>query len=174
MNTRAATSRPTGQPRPGLSSGRRSGRDGRVTVATSAAHGYTFSPSEEPSKPVGRNTITRMRMVKTTVSPQFLAEANALVEALDESDEDTAEHRAGQAADAAQHGRGERDQAELEAQVVHGGPDDLLVQQAGRAGEATAEGERERDDPVDVDAHQPGRVLVLGDRAPSPCRCGSW
>src|SRR5438270_7032798 len=41
-----------------------------------------------------------------------------LVEGLDESDENCAEHRAGQVADAAEDGGRERDQAELVARVV--------------------------------------------------------
>ena len=37
----------------------------------------------------------------------------------------------------------------------------LHPEDAGRSGEGAAEAERERDGPVDVDAHQPGGVLVL-------------
>ncbi len=48
------------------------------------------------------------------------------------------------------------------------------VQQAGRAGHRAAEGEREGDGPVDVDAHQPGGVLVLRGGPHRLAAAGSW
>ena len=73
---------------------------------------------------------------------------------------DAAEHRADEVADAAEHGRGERDQAEPHAEVVGVARVRGDVQHAGRAGQRAAESEHERDGAVDVDAHQPGAVLV--------------
>ena len=102
--------------------------------------------------------------MNTTVCDQLAeAVAAALVESLDEADQHAAEHGAGQVADAAEHSGGEGDQAELDAGVV------VVVwvctyMSAGGAGQRAAEGEGERDGPVDVDAHQPGAVLVLGHR----------
>ena len=71
----------------------------------------------------------------------------------------------GQVADAAEHGRGERDQAELEAGVVAHLLEVEGVDEARRAGEAAGDQERERDRAVDVDAHHRGGVAVLRGRA---------
>ena len=67
--------------------------------------------------------MIRIRIVNTTVCDHSCAEAvrEPLVEPLDEADQHAAEHGAVQVADAAEHGGGERDQAELEAGVVAGG-----------------------------------------------------
>ena len=88
-----------------------------------------------------------------------------LVEGLDEPDQDGAEHGAGQVADAAEHGGRERDQPELEALVEAHGRHVERVEEAGRARERAGDQERERDRAVHVDAHDRGRVLVLGGRA---------
>ena len=75
-----------------------------------------------------------------------------------------AEDRAVEVADAAEHGGGEGDETELEAEVVARVVPTVSSRAARRAGHRAAEGEGEGDRPVDVDAHQPGRVLVLGRR----------
>ena len=88
-----------------------------------------------------------------------------LVVGLDQADQERAEHGAGQVADPAEHGRGERDQAEGEALVVADVGLGERVDEAGGAGERAGEQERERDRPVDVDPHDRARVHVLGGRA---------
>src|SRR5215471_6215805 len=64
----------------------------------------------------------------------LLAQTHAVVEALDQADQQSTEDSAGQVPDATEHGRREGDEAEGEAEVVGGGSDDLLVHQAGRTG----------------------------------------
>ena len=88
--------------------------------------------------------------------------ADAVVgDALDDPDDQPAEHGAADVADAAHHRRGERVEAGREALEV---PDRGLVEradQAGRARHQAAEQERQRDRRVDVDAHQPRGLRVL-------------
>src|SRR5436190_10160104 len=78
----------------------------------------------------------------------LLTQADTVVETLDEPDDDAAEDRAGEVTDPAEDRRRERDQSELESQVVPGGPNDLLVHEPGGAGQRPAQAERERDDAV--------------------------
>jgi hypothetical protein len=88
----------------------------------------------------------------------------ALVEGLDEPDDERAQDGAGEIADTAEDGRGEGDQAELEARVVA----DVVLEEeheAGHGGEPTRDEERDGDRPVHVDAHHRRRLGVLGDRA---------
>src|SRR4051794_22276871 len=95
----------------------------------------------------------------------LLAEAEAVVEGLDQADQEAADDGAVEVADAAEHGRRERDEAELEAGVVAGVAARLEPEETGGAGERAAEAEGEGDGPVDVDAHEPRGVLVLRGRA---------
>ena len=139
---------------------RRCGVDGRHLA-------HTFSMDGWPSRPSGLNTSSMIRIANTTVcdqrwpkpygSPSLKAWMIPMTHASDD--------RAGEVADAAEHGGGERDEAELEAQVVPGRSHCLEVEQAGGAGHRATEGEREGDRPVDVDAHQHRGVLVLRGRA---------
>ena len=76
-----------------------------------------------------------------------------------------AEHGAGQVADAAQDGGGERDQADAEALVEADVREVEGVEQTGRAGERAGEQEREGDRAVDVDAHHRRGIAVLRRRA---------
>src|SRR4051812_38451036 len=91
--------------------------------------------------------------------------AQTLVERLDEADAERAEHGARQVADSAEHGGGERDQAELVARVVTDLPEVEGVDEPAGAGECAGDQERERDRPVDVDPHHRGGVAVLCSRA---------
>ena len=80
---------------------------------------------------------------------------------LDQADQQAAEHRARQRADAAEHGRGEGLDAGHEAV---GEVTDAVVDQehhAGDGGERGAHDEGDRDRPVDVDAEQRGHLAVL-------------
>src|SRR5262249_29107515 len=88
----------------------------------------------------------------------------ALVERLDEPDEDGAQHRAGEVSDPAEHGSGEGYEPELEAAVEA----NLIFEEehASRDGcEGSRQEERHRDGPVDVYAHHRRRVGILRDRA---------
>ena len=86
-------------------------------------------------------------------------------QAFDHAQQQAAEHRALDVADAAEHGRGERLEPRREA---HEEVDLGVVQadqHAGGAAERGAEKERDRDHPVDVDPHDRRHLAVLGDRA---------
>src|SRR4051812_2876981 len=91
--------------------------------------------------------------------------AQTLVEGLDEADAERAEHGARQVADTAEHGGGERDQAELVARVVTDLPEVEGIDEPAGAGERAGDQERERDRPVDVDPHHRGGVTILSRRA---------
>src|SRR5689334_19297897 len=90
-----------------------------------------------------------------------LAEPEAVVEGLDDADEEAADHGAGEVPDTAEHRRREGEEPESEAGVPARDLDGLHVEDARRAGERAAEAEGEGDRAVDVDAHQAGGVLVL-------------
>ena len=121
-----------------------------------------------PRRPSGRKTRIRIRIEKTSdwvQSRTGRVPVEPFVERLDQPDQDRAEDGARQVADAAEHGRGERDQPELEALVEAHGRHVERVEQPGGAGERAGDHEGERDRPVDVDAHHRARVHVLGRRA---------
>ena len=86
----------------------------------------------------------------------------AVTERIDEPEHDRSDHGSLEVADPAQHGGGERVQAEPEAEV----PDRRVVVEdlddASGAGEGTSDEERDRDRAVHVDAHQSGRIGILG------------
>src|SRR3954466_13043473 len=89
----------------------------------------------------------------------------AVGELLDDPDDEAAEHRAAEVADAAHDGGGERDEAGAEALEE---PHLRLVErvdEAGGARQQAAQQERERDRGVDVDAHEPRGLGVLSGRA---------
>ena len=88
----------------------------------------------------------------------------ALVEGLDEADHERAEDGAGEVADPAEHGGGERDQPELEARVV-AHVELEQVDDPGGACEGAGERERDGDRPVHVDPHHRRRLRVLRDGA---------
>src|SRR5262245_60710019 len=75
------------------------------------------------------------------VAPRHVP-GEALVERLDEADAQRAEHRAREVADPAEHGRGERDQPELEALVEPHLGEVEDVRQACRPREAAGDEER--------------------------------
>src|SRR5262245_11587522 len=87
------------------------------------------------------------------------------VEVLDEADQVAAERRAGDVADAAEHGGGEREEADPEAEVEARLREVCEEDESADAGQRAAETERERDRAVDVDPHQPSGVAVLRRRA---------
>ena len=58
-----------------------------------------------------------MKTIDSVQSEPGACQVSALVEGLDQADQQRAEHGAGQVADPAEHGGGERDQPELEALV---------------------------------------------------------
>ena len=70
--------------------------------------------------------------------------------------------------------RGEGDQPGLEAlEVPHVG----LIQRVhkpGGAGQHPPDQEGQRDREIDVDAHQPGRLGILGRGPHGPARAGCW
>ena len=77
-----------------------------------------------PSRPSGRKTRIAISSPKTIERVQSLpgvCQVEPLVERLDQADQERAEQRAGEVADAAEHGGREGDQAELEALVVADG-----------------------------------------------------
>ncbi len=80
----------------------------------------------------------------------------------DDAQEEAAQRRAGDGANAAQYGGGER----LDARYKAHREDDLLEHQppqhGGNAGHSRADGEGGGDGPVNVDAHQRRHVLVFG------------
>ncbi len=119
-----------------------------------------------PSRPSGRKTRMAIRIPKTIDRVQSLPGAfqlEALVESLDEPDQKRTEHGAAQVPDAAEDGRRERDQPQLEPGVV--AHVELQEEEEARgAGERAGEDERERDRPVHVDAHHRGRIGVLRGR----------
>ena len=84
---------------------------------------------------------------------------------LDDPDDQPADHRALEVADAAHDRGGEGDQAGGEALVELDGAVVERVDQARRAGQQAAEQERQPDRAVDVDAHQARGVRVLRRRA---------
>jgi hypothetical protein len=88
----------------------------------------------------------------------------ALVEGLDQPDQDGADDRAREVADPAEDGGRERDQAEREARVVADVELDEVKHGADPC-ERPRERERERDRAVDVDAHDRRRLRILGGRA---------
>ena len=83
--------------------------------------GHAPSGVRSPSRPSGRKTSTAIRIPNTIERVQSLPgayQSEALVERLDEPDQQRAEHRAGEVPDPTEDGSRERDQAELEAGVV--------------------------------------------------------
>ena len=143
-------------PRNGLGIDRRRERDGRGHVRPAP------TPSR-PAGPVGRKTSTRIRIEKTITLVHFASRNRSDIAPIMPMSEPP-EGRAGQVADAAQHGGRERQQAELEPELEPG----LAVveghDQARRAGEGAGDQEGQRDRPVDVDAHEARRLAVLGGR----------
>ena len=77
-------------------------------------------------------------------------------------DHEAAEHGAGQVADPAEDGGGERLQAGVEAEVEPDEAEVLTLEHAGRARQGATDEERHHDRLVEVDAHQLGGLLVLG------------
>src|SRR5262245_56288607 len=95
-----------------------------------------------------------------------------LVQSLHAADHHCPQHRSGEVPDPAEHGRGERDQPELEARVV-AHVELQEVDEPGDRGERARDEERHRDRPVDVDAHHRRGLRVLRDgphRLPLPRR----
>ena len=130
--------------------------------------GHPPSGVRSPSRPSGRKTRIRIRIEKTidcVQSEPGRVPVQALVERLDQPDQDGAEDGARQVADAAEHGGREGDQPELEALVEPHGRHVERVEKPGRAGERAGDQERERDRAVDVDAHDRRGLLVLRGRA---------
>ena len=83
---------------------------------------------------------------------------------LDQPDHEAADHRAADAADAAQHRRGERPQAGSVADDEAG---EIVVEakdQCRRTRQRRAEEKRGHDHPVDLDAHHSRRLGVLSGR----------
>ena len=124
-----------------------------------------------PIRPVGAKTSTRTRIEKMITSVQRTA-INWPPSALDQPDDEAADHRAGDAADAAQHRRGEGPQpgrvADDEAGVVVVEAED----QRRRAGQRRAEEKRGHDRPG---RHRRPSSAPLRRPAPSPaspCRAG--
>src|SRR5690606_667730 len=93
-------------------------------------------------------------------------------EALGDAEHETADERAAQVADAAEHGRRERLDAEEEAGVVTGEADLQHVEGGGRAREQAADEERQLDDAGAVDTHERGRLRVLRHRADAAAEPG--
>ena len=83
----------------------------------------------------------------------------------DQADAERAERGAGEVADPAQDGRREGEQPELEPEIESRLGVVRDVEHAGRAGQGAGHGEGDGDRAVDVDAHHPRRLGVLGDRA---------
>src|SRR3954471_4079723 len=80
---------------------------------------------------------------------------------LAETDDETAEHRAGDAPDPTDHSRGEALQSCDEAHVVVDLPENEPEDHTGRAGQRRADEEREGDHMVDVDAHHLRRLTIV-------------
>ena len=92
---------------------------------------------------------------------------------LEDAQEQAAQRRPRYAADAAQHGGGEgldaRDKAHEEVRLAK----EQGVQDSGCPGHGRADGKGDGDHPIDVDAHQGGDVLVLGDGPHGLARLGA-
>ena len=165
-----ASSTTTGRAIPSaITAGHQPSARARARAPRARVRDAAHAPSgvRSPSRPSGRNTSTAIRIPKTierVQSPPGAYQVEALVERLDEPDHDRADDGAREVADAAEHGRGERDQAELEAGVVA----HVVLEEEdepGDRGERAREEERHRDRPVDVDAHHRRRLGVLRDGA---------
>ena len=124
-------------------------------------------PRLSPSRPLGRNISTSTSTTKANTSFHSPAEDGRAV-VLEQAEQQAADERAADVADAAEHRGGERLDAGQEADVEAGGLEEDHEEEAGGAGEDAAEQERERDDPVDVDAHELRRLGVLGGGADAP------
>jgi hypothetical protein len=98
----------------------------------------------------------RLRPVRTGRMPR-----ETLVEVLDEADHESAERCAGEVADAAEHGGGEGEEPDLEAEIEACGREVHDVQEAADACERAPERERERDRAIDVDAEHARGVAIL-------------
>ena len=117
-------------------------------------------PRVSPSRPLGRNEQHEDEdEEREHVLPLAAEDGGAVV--LEQPEEQAAEQRAADVADAAEHRGGERLDAGEEADVVAGRLEEDGEQEPGGAGEQPAEQEREHDDAVDVDAHELGRLGVL-------------
>jgi len=81
-----------------------------------------------------------------------------------EADHHAPHHRAGDAADPAEHRRGERVESVLEPHLEADRVDVEAVDHARRPAEESPDEKRGRDHTIDVDAHEGGRRRVLGDR----------
>ena len=84
---------------------------------------------------------------------------------LDEADDEAAEHGAGDVADAAEDGGGERLESGVEPEVEADIAEAQAPHDAGGRREGATEEERQGDRLVHVDAHEGGRLAVLGRRA---------
>ncbi len=129
------------------------------------------SRTTSPRRPLGRKIRIKISIENARTSFVLGAERAAREqgqvggrERLQEPEDEPADHGAGNVSDAAEHRRGEGLQAGDEAAVGV----DQAVLNAEQHARGTAHGptdqERERDDPIDIDAHEARRRLILGHR----------
>jgi hypothetical protein len=91
--------------------------------------------------------------------PQFADVSTA--ERTHQADDQSPQHRAGQIADAAEHGRGESIQPVLKTHLEADRVDVQTINHRRGAPQSAADGKRDSDDPIDIDAHQAGGQRVL-------------
>ena len=147
----------------------------RSGVMTCGIH-HARSTTLAPSRPCGRKTSTKIS--NTNAQTSFHAEppkvpGMKVYHALDQAEHQPADDSTIDIADAAEHRCGEGLEAGQEA---HPEVDVGVTQapgQAGHCGQGCAERERHHDDAVDIDAHQPRGVGVLGCRLHRPTETGA-
>ena len=123
-------------------------------------HRQTFSRVRVPSRPIGPEDQNRDQNHEHQRAGPALADVGR-AERSSQADHQPAEHRAGNVADAAEHGRREGVQAVLKSHLVADRVDVQAIDHDGRAGQCAADGERDGDHAIDVDAHQRGGDGVL-------------
>ena len=143
---------------------RNQAKDCAEHAAGGLGHALGFGRARRaPNSPVGAKTSTSTRIEKMITSVQRTAKTWPPRLSI-EADDDAADHRPGDAADAAQHRGGEGPQpggiADDEAGEVVVEAED----QRRRAGQRRAEKERGDDDPVDIDPHHARRLGILRGR----------
>ena len=117
-------------------------------------------PRVSPSRPLGRNISTRTRTTKAKTSFHSPPKHGCAV-VLEEAQEQAAEERAADVADATEDGCRERFDARQEPDVEPGGLEEDREQEAAGPSEDATEEERERHDPVDVHAHELRSFRIL-------------
>ena len=138
----------------------RASETGAVAAGDAASPSHTFSTSG-PAEDALRQEDHGDREDRKGGDVLVVDRQIGRPQGLDQADQQSAEHGAGQRADAAEHRGGERLHAGHEAV---GEADDAIVHQVERAGDGGERGgdhEGDRDGAVDIDAEQRRHLLIL-------------